>query len=473
MKKQIAILTLLGATVATACHSSGNIDGEWYGLKDRALVTATFQPGQKLTVESEAMSSLTFSCDYTVNRDATPWTIDLTNATNGMAGAGIMRMGSDGTLDMTVRFGAPGMVERPKTFEADARDMTLIRLTLSRDKAKALAPVAVTEQIPPSEQLAFERNRRLGAGINLNAVADGNQHTPDAIKDAPLSADSIRSIAAVGFRSVRFDVSWARHCLAEPPYTIEPEFFKKIDGIVDECIRCGLAVSIDQHYYPLINMEGEATPEEYAATFDKLRSLWEQIAEHYKGYPDDMLYFDLLNEPNLTLGAEKWNETVATLIGTIRKTNPGRTILVCTPNLGQSWTLGYVELPKDEWNVIVEFHYYMPHLFTHQGLAYAMAAQSQNVSWEGTAEQKAQIDKDLDFCARWSKAHGRPLNMGEYGAINAADQASRARYIGYVVNAARSRGFSSHLWGFREPFTIRTTPGGTWEEPILKAMKLK
>ena len=53
-----------------------------------------------------------------------------------------------------------------------------------------------------------------------------------------------------------------------------------------------------------------------------------------------MLFFDLLNEPNTKLGADGLNTLHAELISIIRKTNPDRTIIVGTPNLGQTWTLG-------------------------------------------------------------------------------------------------------------------------------------
>lgn len=132
-----------------------------------------------------------------------------------------------------------------------------------------------------------------------------------------------------------------------------------------------------------------------------------------------------------------------------------------------------MELPKDDWNLIVEFHYYLPHTFTHQGLVYAMAGDSNNVEWLATDGDKAPILKDLDFCKRWSERNGRPINMGEYGVVNTADQLSRERYLGFMAEAARQRDISSHLWGYREIFMIRDKSTGEWNQPILEAMKLK
>ena len=150
------------------------------------------------------------------------------------------------------------------------------------------------------------------------------------------------------------------------------------------------------------------------------------------------------------------------------------TLIFCsTPDLGQSWTLNSLKLPDDEWNIIIEFHYYLPHLFTHQSLGYAMAGNSINVPWTGTDDEKAAIISDIDFCKRWSERTGRPLNMGEYGCINLADLESRCRYIGFMRKVSEERGFSSHLWGYREPFMIRDEETGAWIRPILDAMGLK
>ena len=77
-----------------------------------------------------------------------------------------------------------------------------------------------------------------------------------------------------------------------------------------------------------------------------------------------MLFFDLLNEPNMRLGADGLNKLHAELIAIIRRTNPGRTLIIGTPNLGQTWTLGELKFPENEWNIIVQGHYYLPHTFT-------------------------------------------------------------------------------------------------------------
>lgn len=453
-----------------SCGGQEGLTGEWYGLRDKALITMTLDEDGTFSIGSASNSNYNIRGTYTLDESAC--TIDLPQTTNGMGAAGLYRINPDGTMDMNLNFGAPGQAERPGAVGPDPSSYTNTYFHLTRDKASLEAELSPKVEIPADAALAFERNKRLGAGINLNAVVDGNKH-PGYERDAPLADAEIASIAEVGFKSIRLDVCWAKHASFEAPYTIDPKFFAKVDHIVDECLKNGLAVSIDQHYYPYINMSNGDERISLEDNYERLNSFWEQIAEHYKDYSDETLFYDLLNEPNMEMGADKWNEVIARLVKTIRKSNPGRTLIVATPNLGQHWTLNYLELPKDDWNLIVEFHYYLPHLFTHQGLAYAMAENSTNVSWNGTDEEKAPIISDLDYCKQWSDHNGRPLNMGEYGAINTADQESRIRYIGFMREESEKRGFSSHLWGYREPFMIRDEKTGEWIMPIVDAMKLQ
>ncbi len=446
--------------------------GEWYGQRDNSLITVTLNADGSFSLASEASSNFSFLGKYLINGNQSPSTIDLKECSNGMEGAGIWRLNDDHSLEMNINFGAPGMVERATEINPHPNAMTNAYFKLTKDKNRIISEISAKIEIPKVSRLAFERNKRLGAGINLNAVVDGNLH-PGYQRDAPLADDEIVSIAKVGFKSVRLNVCWSKHALGKIPYTIDEAFFRKVDHIVDECLKNNLAVSIDMHYYPYINMAEGVDSLTMEENYVRLDYLWHQIAEHYKDYSNDMVFFDLLNEPNLQMGAEKWNEVFAGLIKTVRKSNPERTLIIGTPNLGQHWTLNYLKLPEDDWNLIVEFHYYLPHLFTHQGLGYAMAEGSTYTEWRGTAEEKAPIEGDLNFCQRWSTTHGRPLNMGEYGCMNTADINSRIRYIGFMREQSEKRGISSHLWGYREPFMIRDEKTGEWEMPIVEAMKLK
>jgi endoglucanase len=473
MKKIKTILPLLlclllfGFTVQAA----PSIIGKWFGLKDGSPVIVDFRNDQTMSIQADAFSSLSFTCRYKIDSSVSPATIDLIDIPGGMVCSAIIRFSGNSDMEFFGFFGAPGYTQRPASIDANSKKLEALYLKLSRAAKMIAKSPSVVSHPPKAAKLAFERNKRLGRGLNLNGLLDNNSGDLHLYKipDQPIKPEYIKMIAKAGFNSVRLPITWSVHSSKTPPYTIEPAFFAKVDSIVKLCLKNGLAVSIDMHYYPYINMVERDSSISFNDNIKRFYSLWEQIAEHYKSYPPE-LYFDLLNEPNMEVGVQLYNQLIAKSLKLIRKTNPHRTILIGTPNLGQSWTIGLLELPKDDWNLIVQIHYYLPHLFTHQGLAYARAESGLGLQWTGTPEEKKPIKSDFNYCAKWSKANVRPINLGEFGVNEHADMASRARYINFVRELAEMNGFSFHLWGFREIFRVFDEETGQWQQPVLDAL---
>jgi endoglucanase len=60
---------------------------------------------------------------------------------------------------------------------------------------------------------------------------------------------------------------------------------------------------------------------------EKLLAFWRQIGERYSNRPNEVL-FELLNEPNGELTPVLWNKLYTEALGTVRKKNPERTVIV-------------------------------------------------------------------------------------------------------------------------------------------------
>lgn len=472
MKKIKAIFPLILCLLCFGftLKAAPSIIGKWHGFKDGSPVIVEFRNDQTMSIQADAFSSLSFTCRYKIDSSVSPATIDLTDIPGGMVCSAIIRFSEHSELEFFGFFGAPGYTQRPSGIDANSKKLEALYLKLSRN-AKFIAKSPSVVSHPKEAKLAFERNKRLGRGLNLNGLLDNNSGDLHLYKipDQAIKPEYIKMIAEAGFNSIRLPVTWSVHSSKTPPYTIEPAFFSRVDSIVKLCLKYGLAVSIDMHYYPYINMAEGDSSISFDDNIKRFYLLWEQIAKHYKNYPPE-LYFDLLNEPNMEVGVQLYNQLIAKSLKLIRKTNPHRTILIGSPNLGQSWTIGLLELPSDDWNLIVQVHYYLPHLFTHQGLAYARAEMSKGMQWFGTPEEKKPIESDLEFCAKWSRANYRPVNLGEFGVNEKADMASRARYINFVRELAEKNGFSFHIWGFREIFRVFDEETGQWQQPVLDAL---
>ncbi|MBR6416127.1 MAG: glycoside hydrolase family 5 protein [Bacteroidales bacterium] len=462
MNKPITLLVsaVLPFLCLTQC-TTGHLEGEWYGIHQGGPITVSFSDGKIFKMDSEASSSMILSSGYTMDENSDPARISFSGSESGMAGEGIFRQ-EGSSLELLCIFGAPGQIDAPKSFDEGKMNPAAMHLFLSRDRSvidKAYRKVSV----PPQAALAFERNRRLGNGVNLNSTFDGLSG------DRPVDDSVLEMIASAGFESVRIPIRWSDHCSKEAPYTIDPSFYGRVDKVVDKCLSLGLAVSLDLHYYPVISFAGAADLP-FDENIDRFYRIWEQLSSHYKEYGDN-LYFDLMNEPGQSLDPDLWNGMVAKALKIIRRDNPDRTVIVMTPSLGQHWTIGLLDFPEDDWNIIAEAHYYLPHLFTHQGLAYAMAEHSLGMKWTGTAEEKAAIDHDFRYLSKWSEMTGRPVNIGEYGVCSLADESSRAQWISYLRETISRYGMSSHIWAlYRDTFQIYDEGQGEWNPGILHSI---
>ncbi|MBN1559029.1 glycoside hydrolase family 5 protein, partial [candidate division KSB1 bacterium] len=280
---------------------------------------------------------------------------------------------------------------------------------------------------PSSEPLdAFAMNATIGRGLNmgncLETAAEGQGGF--VIED-----DHLRAIAAAGFNSIRLPITWSTRTQTSPPYTIDPQFFLRVDHIVQTALSLGLVVVMNDHHFDELN-EDPATHRQW------LLKIWEQVSARYQNYPDE-LFFEILNEPHgaFNSSAALWNQLAKEVLAIIRQTNPYRMVVIGPISWNAVDHIPTLDLPEDDRGLIVTFHYYWPFQFTHQGASWA--GEEAN-SWLGTiwlgspAERKAVAD-DFDRAVSWAQQHDRPLYLGEFGAYEKADDNSRYRWTDHIA----------------------------------------
>ncbi len=327
----------------------------------------------------------------------------------------------------------------------------------SKDKDNPVEPKysGISQQLDP-----FEQNKKLGRGVNIgNALEAPNEGDWGVtIKD-----EFFTYIKEKGFSSVRIPIKWSAHSSENSPFTINEQFFERIDYIINKALGNNLLVVINVHHYD--EMMTDPTN-----NIERLVSLWEQISERYVSYPAE-LFFELLNEPNNNLNTTLWNQYLAEIITAIRKKNPYRTIIVGPANWNSVDYISSLVLPKEEKNVIVTFHYYNPFQFTHQGAEWVDGSnQWLGTTWAGSTAEKNSVQNDLDKALNWSVANNRPINIGEFGAYSKADLASRSRWTGYVARAAEGKRFSWHYWEFCSGFGFYDASTNKWNTTLLTAL---
>lgn len=278
----------------------------------------------------------------------------------------------------------------------------------------------------------FSANQKLNRTINLGEALEfpDKGHWTWIAKE-----ETFYMVNAAGFSAVRIAIDFAQHSDTTPPFAIEKSFWKDVDSVVEKAVDCGLVVIINMH-----NFRSESqipySQEKY------FLALWNEIAEHYKDYQDNVLYFEPYNEPG---DPSYWNSLIAKVVPTIRKSNPTRPVIIDVADWAQISGFSTLKLPSDE-NLIASFHYYTPHEFTHQCVDFIEGAMAWcGTTWENAPDQSNKINLDFGKVAEWAIKHKRPVFMGEFGSISIADSESRVRWTTAVREASTAHGFS---WGY-------------------------
>jgi endoglucanase len=309
--------------------------------------------------------------------------------------------------------------------------------------------IAATKSLKGIE--AFEQNKRLGRGVNINP------------RQPRFKEQYFKMIKDAGFNHVRIPIHPYRSAMDTVNYTINPNFFTNLDWAVKNALAAGLLVIIDQHEYNSMarNPLGKR---------DMFLSMWQQIADHYKDYPNEVL-FEVLNEPNGELTSDIWNKLLAEALKIIRKSNPDRTVILGPISWYQINYLDQLVLPENDRNIIVTIHYYSPMQFTHQGASWSPQTKDlSGIKWNGTPEEKKAITDDFEKAKKWSEKHNRPIFLGEFGAYDKGDMDSRVRWTSFVSRECEKMGWSWAYWQFDSDFIVYNVPEEHWVEPILHAL---
>ena len=262
-----------------------------------------------------------------------------------------------------------------------------------------------------------------------------------------------------GFDHVRLNLHAFAHMDAENRLSVA--WFKQLDELVDAGLKAGLQVILDEH-----NFNECAT--EIDVCRARLKAFWRQVAVHYKSAPEAVL-FEILNEPNGAADAV-WNDMLAENLATIRESNPGRRVIVGPKSWNSMQHLDSLRLPEADRRLIVTFHYYTPMEFTHQGASWTPQFKDlSGVTW-GSAGDRDKLQKDMDFVKAWADKAGRPILMGEFGALESAGMAQRVAWTSAVARAAEARGFAWSYWQFDSDFVLWDMKADGWVKPILGAL---
>ena len=131
--------------------------------------------------------------------------------------------------------------------------------------------------------------------------------------------ETFDDIAAQGFDSVRLPVDFSSNTIDTAPYAIDETLLSYLDTVVKNTLRAGMTIIVDFHQAcrlgdTLLYTDPDTVSPKYLA-------IWQQLAEHYKEYPDRVV-FEAINEPGVnttTFTSAKLMELQEKVLGIVRK----------------------------------------------------------------------------------------------------------------------------------------------------------
>ncbi len=285
--------------------------------------------------------------------------------------------------------------------------------------------------------------------MNLAGVFDGR----NAARGWRVRAEHLDDIAVAGFTTVRLPVCWWGYAQSSYPYRLDGRILDAVEAVLGEAWARDLAVVLTMHH-------ADAVYGDPQGSVDQLVAIWRQIAERFAA-ATGALAFELLNEPHPPMTPGQWNALLPTVLGGVRDVDANRLVVIGGAEGSTVGSLRHLELPPDD-HLLATVHYYQPFHFTHQGAPWQVGAAAWLGTGWGPAADRAAVTSDLAEAVAWSQRARVPLYVGEFGALDRADQGSRVRWTHWVrrnSTASDYRGPTGTSAPTSEPMTSVATRG--------------
>jgi endoglucanase len=311
------------------------------------------------------------------------------------------------------------------------------------------------------------RLKTLSKGFNLGRWQESK------FKDGSKLKATLWRYKSLGLTYTRLPLVLVNFLNDQNPSVLKEDYLPVLDKIIQMHLKMGLGICLCPF---------DAPSELYAdpAVVAKFVAFWKAFAHHLSKTDPEKVFLEVLNEPSAET-PEIWNTIQVELIQAIRSWAPNHTI-IASSNLRVSkndWNntqaLLKTEIVKDK-NVVYNFHFYTPMVFTHQGATWGWSVLKhiKGIPYPSTPQvvapvlkkikdleaksvveyygkerwNKAKLLKELSPVANWAKSNGVPVICNEFGVIpwTGVPKASMLRYLLDVRQILESYGIGWGQW---------------------------
>jgi endoglucanase len=305
-----------------------------------------------------------------------------------------------------------------------------------------------------------------------------------APKYAYINENDLRFIDSIGYDHVRIPIDenelW--DTLGNPNEVA----FGYLTNCLDWCAKYNLRAIVDLHIVRAHHFNAANEGLSNSLWTDSIAqnnfiNLWVKLSERLQKYPNNMVAYEILNEA-VAPDPEDWNKLLNKTIATIRKTEPGRVVVV-GPNRWQTAdNFKYLKIPENDRNIILSFHTYSPMALTHYKANWVPMKDYQgSVHYPGQIiteeDYKKYVDTtNLDIVNQaadsrdtfnmqrlldafqpgieYAKSKNLQLYCGEFGCLPTVDRKDRLKFYTDMMTAFEKNHIAWCNWEYKGDFGI-------------------
>lgn len=358
-------------------------------------------------------------------------------------------------------------------------------------KDPVIPVVEFTEaEITVTNPLQEKAMKYLNKGVNFTnwlENADGK------FKSFELGESDVKILADNGFKSLRLPIDLDLYATNRDAFIAgtdteltfdDDTLFMVLDSFVEWTAKYNMSLVIDYHEY---DNSYNATSAKDANYVKMMAEVWKHVAAHYAENPREDLFFELLNEPDMTNGkvtAATWTTAAQAMIDAIRTVDTKHTILFGDAQW-YSITLLAKRTPFTDDNIIYVIHTYEPFAFTHQGGSWTDYATIHDIpfpydpakwstvsgdfgvnkstksyvktnikNYYKTGSKEAILEQILK-AKKWAATNNVPVIINEFGALNLRSTAeSRINYLTAMREICDTLQIPWTHWGYTGNFSV-------------------
>jgi endoglucanase len=293
-------------------------------------------------------------------------------------------------------------------------------------------------------------------------------------------------LRSLGFNVVRIPIDLYPLLDTGRPDTPRADRLALVEWGIERALAADLAVLVDLHNaVPDKEGTGFGTRLERDDAFvDAFLAFWQGFAARLAHVDPARLLLELLNEPVFDVDPGRWNTLLPRVVAAARAGAPAHTFIVAGTGWGSLDGLLALDPVADD-NVLYNFHYYEPFVFTHQGAdwtwdavrslhdvpypldpdgvgslvdAYDSRDTGDALGDPGEGRWDAvRIGLELDRAVSWAQLHGVRLICTEFGVYQrVAPTDARARWLTDVRTALEARRIPWLMWAYDTDFGLWT-----------------